>query len=354
MVFPLTAPRAFIVPRDLPGPSGGLVYNHRVQHAWRDMGLAVAQESVPGTWPRPRSDDRQALWECLSRYSSVLVDGIIASAAPEEIAGAVASGVQVFVLLHLPLPAESGLSPAERESLAASEQRALGAATAVVCTSDWARRDIAARYGIRGASTAAPGAQAAPTAEGSTPPSLLFLGAVTPRKNPLTLLQALRPLLDQPWSLTVAGPQHQDPAYAQAVQAAAEHFGERVEILGPVQGGILERLWHASDLLVLPALAETYGMVITEAIAHGIPAMVGADTGAEEALRGTGTRAVDDAGTPGMAIDPLEVSAWTAALASWCEQDTLRQKWRTSALIHRDRLRGWTETAKDLSRAIGW
>ncbi|GAA1151378.1 glycosyltransferase family 4 protein [Nesterenkonia lutea] len=349
------AQRALLVPRDLPGPSGGLTYNQRVLEAWRKTGIEVAEVPVPGSWPCPSTADRRALARALDGSPRVLVDGIIASAAPAELAQAAAAGTEVAVLVHLPLPAESGLSLPEQARLAASERAAVHAAHVVVATSGWARDDLQARYGLRRVSVAEPGVDAAPLATGSSPRRLLFLGALTPRKGPLLLLQVLRELTDHPWTAVIAGPDGPDPSYAEEVRAAAAGFpAGQVAVPGPLAGQMLEELWQSTDLLVLPSVAETYGMVVTEALAHGIPVLVGAGTGAEEALVGVAPASRASLATPGAALDPGAAEAWVQTLRRWFEDDTLRRRWQTAAGMHRARLRSWSQAAQDLSTELHW
>lgn len=348
--------RALIVPADLPGPSGGLVYNRRILDVWQTQGPGVAEVPLEGTWPHPDPRARQKLSQHLNQYRSVLVDGIIASAAPEEIAEAAAQGVEVAVLMHLPLPTETGLSADEQARLAGQEHKSLQHANTVVCTSPWAQRDLAMRYGPLPTALATPGCDPAPISGGSSPPQLLFLGAITPRKNPLLILEALCSLGESDWELSIVGPRGPDPDYVEAVTAAAERFGPRVQMRGPLTGARLQRVWAAADLLILPSHAETYGMVITEALARGVPALVGAGTAAEETLAAGQSRASFDpaADLPGKAVDPTDVNAWRAALAQWLEQPALRDQWRANALMVRDRLPTWNETATHLRRALRW
>lgn len=347
---------AVVVPRDLPGPSGGLTYNRKVLTVWEEDGLNVVEERLQGAWPAPDEHARRALGELLLRYRSVLVDGIIASAAPQQIARARAAGVQVNVLMHLPLPAETGLSTAERAAAEAVERHALQQANTVVCTSEWAREDLRARYGALPTQVAAPGSEPGPLARGSSPPRLLFLGAITARKNPLLLLRALEPLEAAGWQLTIAGPAGSDEDYVHSVAAAAQPFRGRVQLTGALTGEPLQRLWNAADLLVLPSLAETYGIVVTEALARGVPALVGAGTGAEEALAaGQDPQSPDRSWSlPGRAVDPGAAAAWTEVLDQWLQHQDLRARWRANAAAHRDRLRTWRQTATQLRRALQW
>ena len=60
---------------------------------------------------------------------------------------------------------------------------------------------------------------------------------------------------------------------------------DRIRVTGALTGSALDQRWDAADLLVLPSRVETYGLVVTEALARGIPAIVSAGTGAVEALQ---------------------------------------------------------------------
>src|SRR5690606_5932826 len=118
-------------------------------------------------------------------------------------------------------------------------------------------------------------------------PVLLSVGAVTPLKNHAVLLDALEQVADLPWTLVVAGPAPDADHLAGLVShAAARGLSERIRWAGPLVGDDLEAAWEGAARLVHPSRSETYGMVVAEALAHGIPAVVGAGTGATEVLAG--------------------------------------------------------------------
>jgi glycosyltransferase involved in cell wall biosynthesis len=119
---------------------------------------------------------------------------------------------------------------------------------------------------------------------------------------------------------------------------------DRISVPGALVSAALDQKWDATDLLVLPSRIETYGLVIIEALARGIPAVVTAGTGAVEALGSGGTpQAVV---TPGTAVPAGDAERLAAVLRSWLTEPTLRREWRQAALARRDTLPGWQQTAQ--------
>lgn len=359
-----------VVPARGSAPSGGDVYDAQLARAWQSGHGRADVVALPGGWPNPTAADRYALSLALRTTDPVLLDGLVGSACPREVAGAVAAGTRIALLVHLPLPAEAGLPTEEAQRLADLESATVAAASYVVTTSHWAARDLTRRYGRADVLVAEPGAVRGPLAGGSRPPHLLVLGALTAVKNHAVLVPALAAVRDLPWQATFAGPVDAQPAVADGVTRALARsgLGERVTLPGAVVGAELEALWQRTDLLLLPSLVETYGLVVTEALAHGVPAVVAAGTGAVEALTGvpedaglrastgpTGRPGPEPAGTTGIAgatVGPTDPDAWQHVLRRWLTTPELRASWQRAARTRRQRLRTWDRTATDLRRGI--
>ncbi|WP_425310332.1 glycosyltransferase family 4 protein [Ammonicoccus fulvus] len=326
--------------------SGGGVFNARLAEALTVRGWAVDERRIAGDWPSPEPEQRAAVAEALRGEGPALVDGLIGSVCPDELEAAVAAGVSVIVLVHLPLPAERGLPEDEQARLAASECRALHAATAIAVPSHWASADLARRYDLT-AHVVVPGVEPAPVAEGSEPPQLLMLAALTPVKNHATLLAALGCLGDLDWQATLAGP-HRDPQTVAEVRrlgrtAAVE---DRITLPGELTGTALDTVWQATDLLLVPSWTETYGLVVTEALARGIPAIVARGTGAAEAL--AGGPGVPESDLPGALADPGDPAEWARLVRGRLTDPVRRDRWRRAALERRESLRTWSDAARDL------
>nr|WP_237742094.1 glycosyltransferase family 4 protein [Arthrobacter sp. CAL618] len=314
---------------------------------------------VRGDWPNASPHHHRVLVAALREApagSVVLVDGLMASAAPEAVRAAVDAGTTVWVLLHLPLPAETGLSEAEQAAFAASEEMALRHATGVICTSNWAREDLQRRYRLDRVYAVPPGTEPAEIAPGNSPagnntPHLLMLGSLTPRKNHSVLLAALADVVDLPWTASLVGGPLDSPHATGLMELAGQLPPGRVAFPGVLRGPALDAEWARTDLLILPSVAETFGMVVTEALARGIPGVVGRGTGAVEALTG---RTSGNAGgdLAGAVVDPSDPEHLSELLRAWLTDVPLRESWRTAALLRRARLPTWATTATTLLKII--
>lgn len=102
-----------------------------------------------------------------------------------------------------------------------------------------------------------------------------------PRKNVQALLQAFASLLPghPGLSLRLAGTGFEPDGAAQR-WAASRDVERGVEFLGPVPNTAVPALMDEADLFVHPALEESFGLVLVEAMARGIPVVGGRDSGA--------------------------------------------------------------------------
>ncbi|MDD9206829.1 glycosyltransferase family 4 protein, partial [Georgenia sp. 10Sc9-8] len=175
------------------------------------------------------------------------------------------------------------------------------------------------------------------------------LGTVSPTKDQLTLVRALHAIRDLRWDAELVGPT--EPGYAGAVRTEIERTGlaGRVTLTGPRTGAALERTWAVTDLLLLPSRTEAYGLVVTEALARGVPAVVSLGTGAVEALR---AGLPQDGPLPGCTAPPGDAPAWAEVLRTWLADAALRDRWRQAAMSSRDHLPRWEATARTVLAAL--
>lgn len=331
-----------LAPQGVHRPTGGNVYDRCLVEALGRLGVRARLAEVPGPWPDRSPAAGERLTTAASGAGPVLIDGLLASGSPAVVAALTGP---VGVLAHLPVPLETGMPEAERRTLTETEAEALRAAHLIVCPSAWTACYVADTYRVAPnrlvvAHPGTPGARSVSRTR-TGPLRLTCLAALTPRKNAAALLDALGP--DLPWHLTIAGPDDADPAYAARLRAHAATLGERVSVQGAVDGSALERLWERTDLLVLPSLAETFGMVVTEAVSRGIPVVVVAGTGAQEALELAGDP------LPGAAVDLADLPQ---VLRRWLTDATLRDTWRRAAHAAAPHLPSWDDAARTVAAAF--
>jgi glycosyltransferase involved in cell wall biosynthesis len=329
-------------------PSGGNVYDRHLVDGIVSLGWSLAVHESPGAWP---CADERALLD-LSRLldgmpdgSTVLVDGLVASGVPEVLVPH-SRRLRVVVLLHMPLGGRGDQSATRRE------QSALAAAAAVVTTSHWARDRVLSLHSLPPdrVHVAEPGVSRAAVVSG-TPggENLLCVAALLPDKGHVVLLDALAKLADLAWDLVCVGSRDRDAAYADqlAAQAEALAIGSRVRFVGTQRGETLAASYAGADVLVLASRTESYGMVVTEALARGLPVIATSVGGVPEAVG-----KLSDGRRPALLVPAEDAGALADAVRRWLENADLRATLRECARARRHSLRGWEATSKQVAHVL--
>jgi len=115
------------------------------------------------------------------------------------------------------------------------------------------------------------------TGAARSPLRVLFVGAVGLRKGVPYLLDAFR-RLETPATLRLVGPV--DARFVRAIG-----LPDGVTAAGLKTGAALAAEFDAADVFVLPSVEDGYGVVTTEAMAAGLPAIVSAHCGSADAVR---------------------------------------------------------------------
>lgn len=138
------------------------------------------------------------------------------------------------------------------------------------------------RAGLKGAVAIIPLGVEVPEqiSSGMTPEGrrrLIFVSRVHPKKGIDTLIRSWRTLQDEfpEWELMVVGGDPDSPGYLAQMEELTRVLGaQRVIFRGRVsEEDRAEALRHAS-LFVLPTHSENFGLVVPEALAAGVPAIV--------------------------------------------------------------------------------
>lgn len=335
----------FAIPGDLSLPTGGYAYDRRLLAEWHEMGVAARHLPLPGGFPSPSEAELAETGRAIlsQPYDSVLlVDGLAYGAFPESIAAGLAG--RVVALVHHPLGLETGLSPAQAAAFVRREAAALRYASAVVVTSETTKRLLVTDFAVPAEkiTVAEPGVKpsvrASRCSEGGLV-SLLAVGSVIPRKGYDVLIEALAGLTSRNWRLSIIGATDRSPATAAALieQIAQAGLGERIWVAGAVEHFVLDAAYGSADLFVMPSLFEGYGMVLTEALARGVPILCTTGCAAAETVPDTAALKVPPGDVPafraGLArlIDDAEERRHRAD-AAWQAAGTL-PRWRGTATI---------------------
>ncbi|RJQ73857.1 glycosyltransferase [Pseudonocardiaceae bacterium YIM PH 21723] len=313
----------FLLPGDIDdpaAPSGGNAYDRRIIDELVALGIRIEEVPVLGTWPQPDARARAQLADTLAGCPDgavLLLDGLLACGVPDLITPH-AGRLRLAVLVHLPLAAETGADPA----LNGLEREVLHAADAVIATSPAAARDLRARHGLDRVHVAVPGVDPAPLSPGTDGVSnLLCVASLTPRKGHDLLVRALDGI-EHPWTCTFAGP------------GTLNVRSDRISTPGPLHGADLERAYSQADLFLLASRAETYGMVITEAVARGIPVLA--------------SSVPDALGDGGLLLPADDLDAWRTALRRWFAEPGFRADLRDRAVTRRADLPRWHDSAQTI------
>lgn len=103
---------------------------------------------------------------------------------------------------------------------------------------------------------------------------ILFSGKLNTRKDPVRIVEAVR-LLPEALRRQAVVMFLGEGAERQALEAAAgREPGVDIRMIGFKNQKELSAYYHASDVLMLPSHQETWGLVVNEALHHGLPCIV--------------------------------------------------------------------------------
>jgi glycosyltransferase involved in cell wall biosynthesis len=337
---------------DDPGrPTGGNIYDRRICAGLARTGWEVRVTTVAAAWPVPDPGARADLARIVSAIPDgepALIDGLIASPTAAQLLPH-AGRIRLTVLLHMPLA--TALDTRPDASAERSERAVLRGVAGVVVTSEWTRQQVLTRYEIPACRVhvARPGVDRVAVPARPVRGHLICVGTLGRHKGQDLLVEALGELGDLDWHCMLAGSLDRDPGFVDHVQTRISRLGyrDRVRLAGVLTDAELSQAYSTADLLVAPSRSETYGMVVTEALAHGLPVIAAAVGGLPEAV-GSGT----DGSRPGQLIPAGDPAALAAAIADWLGDERLRRRVRDAARERRSNLAGWDQTTEEIANVL--
>lgn len=339
----------FAIPGDIDAPTGGYGYDRRLLSEWREAGIEACHLTLPGSYPFPTAEDLATTERLLATTAPddiLFVDGLAFGAFPDALAARFADWL--VALVHHPLALETGHSPETARLLRRSETLALRHARAIVVTSPATKLTLEAEFEVPAAkiAVAIPGTDPAPRAQGSGHGEalhMLAVGSLIPRKGYDILVAALTAIAGKPWTLTIAGSPDHAPATAAELRHGIAHAGlsGRVTLTGGVGAETLAQLYDEADLFIMSSRYEGYGMVLTEALARGLPIVT--------TLSGAGAEALPDAAA--LKVAPGDATALAKALARLIDAPAERLQRADAAWAAAGDLPRWSETARIVAQA---
>ena len=347
----------FVYPGDLNSPTGGYAYDRRIIAGLKSLGWEIELISLGDGYPFPNPAQAEQAKEQLQGLTPgvpMVIDGLALGALP-EVATCVAEYHPLIALIHHPLAFEFGLSEEQATLLKQSETEALRHANKVIANSPATARDLNRHYGVTmdRIDVVLPGTDCVSrtepkrqsSADASNEVRLLSVGSIIPRKGFPDLIEALAPLADLPWTLSIAGDTTRNySAFNQLISDIARFgFEGRVQVLGAVSDAELISLYTQADVFVLASLFEGYGMVYAEAMAYGLPII---------ATRGG---AIPDTvpSEAGLLVSPGDIPALTLALKTVIEDAPYRARLSSGALRAAAQQPTWDQAAAQFAVALG-
>jgi len=339
---------SFLIPGNLSLPTGGYAYDRRVLALLDAEGVEVTHVALPASYPSPTEADlAETAWivDALPKDAVLLIDGLAFGAMPADLIRRFDRAI--VALCHHPLTLESGLSQERQAELKTSETAALAMAREVIVTSPATGAIVARNFGVPAEriTVALPGTDPAPRSRGTGKPlRLLAVGAIVPRKGYDVLIQALRQIKDRDWHLDIAGADDRAPETAAALRQliASSDLADRVTLNGAVSNERLSALYSGADVFVMSSRFEGYGMVLAEAMAHGLPIV--STTG------GAAADTVPDAAA--LKVSPGDATAMADALLRMIDEGGLRAEkadasWQAGRALPR-----WEDTTRIIAGVV--
>lgn len=229
----------------------------------------------------------------------------------------------------------------------------------IIADSQATRADLIAHYGVDGAKidVVYPGGDPALQRPSTpqitavchrhqiTPPYLLYLGTLQPRKNLLRLVEAFAgsglATATPPYQLVLAGKVGWlAPPILEAVEQLDPAIRRQVRLLGYIAEQDKAALLSGATALVFPSLYEGFGFPVLEAQMCGT-AVITANTSSLPEV----------AGEAALLVDPLDTAAISQAMVRLCQDEGLRRQLITAGLKNKNRF-SWEQAAAGVLATI--
>jgi len=160
---------------------------------------------------------------------------------------------------------------------------------------------------------------------------LLFLSRLDPKKNVEALLDAMLVLMPNHPELLLVVAGDGDPSYVAQLKQRANSLGisSRLVWTGFLDGGLKAAALKGASVFVLPSFSENFGIAAAEALAAGLPCVLG---------QGVALAAQVEAAGAGSAVAPTSAAIAAAVSAYLIDADKRGQASRAASLFAKQEL----------------
>ena len=173
---------------------------------------------------------------------------------------------------------------------------------------------------------------------------IVAVANLSAHKRPLELLDAFATMGDLDASLTlIGGAADADVAVSVERRLAARDLAGRASWVGSLPAEAIAADLAASDVVVSPALGESYGMAVVEALRLGVPAVVSRSGNLPNVVRD---------GIDGFVVPARDMGAFSAAMRRLVIDARLRASMAQSAALGAGRFPTWDATAERFAAVL--
>lgn len=336
----------FAIPGDKDQRTGGYIYDATVLRVLNESGCAVAHLELPDSFPTPPPEDTQTALKALAEVPAIcpiIVDGLALGAMPPE--GVASIDAPVIAMVHHPLGLETGMASTTAKDLIQNEAAVLEHVAHVIVPSPHIAGTLTSDFGVSPdrVTVASPGfARACTPQMPMWPPLVLSVGLLAHRKGHDVLIEALDRISDLPWKAEIIG-RRQEPAYTRALetQISEARLTTRITLCGEVDSDTMHAAYRRASLFALATRYEGYGMVLSEAMLHGLPVV----SCAVGAVPGT-------VGDAGHLVPPNDPSAFSTVLRGLLGDPERAAAAAQASAAHAANLSTWADTAQHFANVI--
>ncbi len=315
--------------------TGGYLYNKHITDGLAAKGYEIDTIQVKNGFQLPANVPSGSWLVCDSLALPVVMDHITG----------IKRTWKLCILMHLPF----SLQVSEQGDYLVSEEekQALNQADRIIVTGNFLCRMLSGS-GIHSSllSVVSPGTEFFPRKVGynETPFELLCVANYVPGKGYDLLFRALANIRHRKWMLRTYGDLQADPAYSSQLNdmIMALQLQDRIQMNGLLLREQLSDVFLKADLFILPSRFETFGMVLTESLAHGIPVISTVSGNIPETVpHGTG-----------ILIPPGDADELARVIDSLMEDPKKYASLCNKASAYHEQARSWTRAVDEFEKEL--